>query len=154
MRDQARDGERGMAPLELALGVLAIMVPVTFLVLSFGPWMEHRTFARLAAAEAARLVVTTNGDETAAIDRIVGLAAGSGIDPAGVRIAFCGGEPSPLEGPALSTCVPGGDLVRGGTVTVEIAADVPLVVTPYGPVGIRTTAYRHAESIDLYRSIP
>lgn len=142
--------EEGMAPLELALGVLVILVPLALLVLSFGPWLEHRTFVRLAAAEAARLVVTTNGDEGAAVDRVRALAEGGGISPEAVRIGFCGGSPGPLAAPA-DGC---GDLVRGGVVSVEVAVDVPLVVTPYGPVGIRETAYRHTESVDPFRSLP
>ncbi len=142
--------EEGMAPLELALGVLAILVPLALLVLSFGPWLEHRTFVRLAAAEAARLVVTTNGDEGAAVDRVAALAEGSGISPEAVRIAFCGGAPASLAAPEVGC----GDLVRGGVVSVEVAVDVALVATPYGPVGIRETAYRHTESVDPFRSIP
>lgn len=143
-----------MAPLELAVGILAILVPIALLVLSFGPWMEHRTFVRLAAAEAARLVVTTNGDEEAAVHRIAGMAEAGGIAPESVRMAFCDGDPAPVTATITSSCLVAGSIVRGGTVTVQVWADVPTVVTPYGPIGIRTASYRHTEAVDLYRSMP
>jgi len=141
-----------MAALELALGVLVILVPLAVLVLSFGPWLEHRTFVRLAAAEAARLVVTTNGDEGAARARIAGLASGSGIGADGVSVSFCGGDRTPLGAAPAGSC--GERVPRGGTVTVEVAVAVPLVVTPYGPLAVREAAYRHTEPVDPYRSIP
>jgi len=141
-----------MAALELALGVLVILVPLAALVLSFGPWLEHRTFVRLAAAEAARLVVTTNGDESAARARIAGLASGSGIEEHGVSVSFCGGDRTPLGAAPAGSC--GERVPRGGTVTVEVAVAVPLVVTPYGPLAVREAAYRHTEPVDPYRSIP
>ena len=56
------NSERGATPVELALGLMLLVVPVAIIVLSIAPVFEHRNFARRAASEAARIMVLTTGD--------------------------------------------------------------------------------------------
>lgn len=146
-------GERGAAPVELAAGVALILVPTALLILSFGPWLERHSFVRVAAAEAARHVVVSGGDEAGAAQRVASMAANSGLDPASIRIGFCGGAPAGLGQPAASSCV-GSGLFPDGAVTVRLEADVPLLVLPSFTLGGLVTAYEHTERVEPYRSLP
>ena len=51
--------------MELALGLMLLVVPVAIVVLSIAPVFEHRNFVRRAAAEAARTMVLSTGDPSA-----------------------------------------------------------------------------------------
>jgi hypothetical protein len=142
--------DRGAASLELALGAGLLVIPALLVVVSFGPWLEGRAFARAAAAEAARAAVLSQGDPAVAGSELVAdMVAGRGIDPALVRVSMCGG-PSLPPGSGQSSCV----LARGAMVTASVSVTVPLISTPWGPVGGLTVAASHAEPVDAYRSLP
>lgn len=148
--------ERGSAPLELALGVLVLMVPVAVMGLSFGPWMQRRSFIRLAAAEAARYVIISDGDVAGAVNQVAVMAANYGVDPETVRIGLCGADPVSVGAGGGSDC---GPLPAGGYVTVTVEADVPVVTLPWRDnegtpvaVGGVVSRYDHSEYVDLYRS--
>jgi hypothetical protein len=146
-------GERGVAPIELALGILVILIPLALIALSFGPTLERRVFVRTAAAETARFIVLSEGDEARALDQLRQMAQNSGIDPAGLRLALCGGPASPvLEAPA-STCMGPEGLGRGTEVEVWLEADVPVMPVPRIDRAIVRVSYRHVEMVDRYRSI-
>lgn len=132
--------ERGATPLELALGLMLLVVPVTIIALSVAPVFEHRNFVRRAATEAARtLVLADDQQEAAAVAVIETLAIGMGIDPGNVRVVLCGGSPCSLE--------------RGAQVSVEVTATVPELST-FLPIGQLTVTATHIEQVDLYRSRP
>jgi hypothetical protein len=131
--------ERGSASLELALGVAVLVVPAVVAVISFAPWLEARAFVRAAAAEAARAAVLAPADPGAAGVRAVSdMAAGRNMGE--VSVIMCGG----------GVCV----IERGETVAATVAVEIPLVATPWGPVGGITVEASHAEPVDLYRSLP
>lgn len=139
-----------MASLELALGAGLLVIPALVVVVSFGPWLEGRAFARAAAAEAARSAVLAQGDPAAAGSALVAdMAVGRGIDPGSVRVAMCGGPPLPA-GAGQGYCL----LVRGAMVTATVSVVVPLISTPWGPVGGLTVVASHSEPVDAYRSLP
>jgi len=144
--------ERGSSPIELAAGVLLILVPVALLTLSFGPWLGRRSFVRSAAAEAARYLVISDGAEGAVLERVATMASNNGYTTAELRIGFCGGPIHGLDQERLSTCA--GSLDRDATVSVRVEMDVPGVMTLFGTVGDLVTAYEHYEIVEPYRSMP
>ena len=132
--------DRGATPVELALGVMVLLVPVAIVVLSVAPVFEHRNFARRAAAEAARTMVLTTGDpEVEALQVIIAQARSMGIDPDSVTVVLCGG----------TTC----SIKRGDVVTVEVSVLVEELSSflPIGTINVRAV---HSEQVDLYRSRP
>jgi hypothetical protein len=132
--------DRGASPLELALGLMLLVVPVTIIVLSVAPVFEHRNFVRRAAAEAARtLVLADDQPEAAAVSVVKTLAIGMGIDPADVTVILCAGAACSLE--------------RGAQVSVEVIAAVP-ELSSFLPIGELTVNATHVEQVDLYRSRP
>lgn len=131
--------DRGSASLELALGVAVLVVPAVVAVASFAPWLEARAFVRAAAAEAARAAVLAPADPAAAGVRAVSdMATGRNLDS--VSVVMCGGDACVIE--------------RGVTVAATVTVEIPLVATPWGPVGGITVGASHAEPVDLYRSLP
>lgn len=139
--------ERGHAAVELALAVGVLLIPVALVVTAFGPWSERRVAAESVAAEAARAAVLELSQSSGNTVVIAG-TADLGIDPALVRIGWCGAAPGPLDAPTGSC-----PQVRGGTVTVTIELWTPLFSTPWGPVGGLWVSADHSEPIDLYRSL-
>jgi Flp pilus assembly protein TadG len=134
------NSERGTTPVELALGVMLLVVPVAILVLSVAPVFEHRNFVRRAAAEAARTMVLTTGDPEAEALAVVDAQAQSmGIDPANVTVVLCGG----------AACV----VDRGAVVTVDVTVTVE-EVSSFLPIGTITVHAVHSEQVDTYRSRP
>lgn len=132
--------DRGASPLELALGLMLLVVPVTIIVLSVAPVFEHRNFVRRAAAEAARtLVLADDQPEAAAASVVKTIAIGMGIDPADVTVILCGGAACSLE--------------RGAQVSVQVFAVVP-ELSSFLPIGQLTVDATHIEQVDLYRSRP
>ena len=126
--------------MELALGVMLLVVPVAVMVLSIAPVFEHRNFARRAAAEAARTMVLTTGDpEDAALEVIVAQARSMGIDPDHVTVLLCGGVGCAVD--------------RGAIVTVEVSVVVE-ELSALLPIGTITVHGVHSEQVDLYRSRP
>ncbi len=130
------------------------MIPAAMVVLAFAPMLETRTFLRLATAEMARAIATTDGDEALAFERIADMAANNAIDPARVQVSLCGGPESSLGGAPASTCLNvDGVLERGTYVTVSMSAAVDVVPIFTDTVTL-DIGHEHAELIDLYRSIP
>ena len=147
--------ERGATPIEFAAGVALLLIPIVFLVASFAPWLERQSMARVAAAEAARLVATspTGLVDEASIGAVVGtIAANHEVDPADVRVYFCPPEGAADAVRAGSTCSP---IVRGQLLRVEVDVQLPAVTVPLiASVGeVRWTAV-HIEQVDRYRSLP
>ena len=149
----AHRGDRGVAPIELALGILVILVPLALIALSFGPTLERRAFVRTAAAEMARFIVVSEGDESRAMVQLRQLAANNGIDHGQLRIALCGGEVTSVDEALASTCVGPDGLGRGSLVEVWLEADVPVTPIPRIDRPILRSSYRHVEMADRYRSI-
>ena len=61
--------DEGAAPIEFALAVGFLLIPMVVLVMSVAPWVERQSMARVAAGEAARILVLSSGstpDEVAA----------------------------------------------------------------------------------------
>jgi hypothetical protein len=139
------DPDRGHAGIELALAVGVLMIPAAIVVLGFGPWSERSVFASAAAAEAARSAVlsleTETGDSV-----ILEMGKNYGLEPDEIRAGWCG--VTPAVGGA-GTCV----MTRGAVIEVTVDVWVPLVNTPWGAVGGLWVTRRHAENIDLYRSL-
>jgi len=134
------DSESGASPIELALGLMVIVVPVAIMVLSIAPIFEHYNFARRAAAEAARTLVLSIGNPEGEARALVdSMAAGHQVDSAAVSVSFCGGNGCGLE--------------RGSIVTVEVEVVVP-EVSAFLPLGDLTVRAIQSEQVDPYRSRP
>lgn len=134
------NSEKGAAPVEFALGIAIILVPVAILVLSIAPVFEHYNFARRAAAEAARTLVLSSSDPEGEALTVVGsIAAGFGIDPGDVSTEFCGGAGCGLD--------------RGSVATVEVQV-VVREISSFLPVGTFTVGAVQSELVDPYRSRP
>lgn len=146
-------GDRGTAAIELVLGVTLILVPMAMVVLSFAPLLASRSFVRAAAADTARQIASGVASEVEAVDALTVSAANNRIDPDRLWVSLCDGPRSSLSSTLASTCTEDGVLERGRLVTVEIGTEVGVA-----PIFLRTltfqTAHRHAELVDLYRSIP
>ena len=132
--------ERGATPVELALGVMLLVVPVAIVVLSIAPVFEHRNFARRAAAEAARTMVLSTGDPSAeALAVIEAQARSMGIDPDDVTVLLCGGAECAVD--------------RGSVVTVDVTVLVQ-ELSSFLPIGAITVNAVHSEQVDMFRSRP
>lgn len=130
--------ERGSAPVELALGVGVLVVPIVLLLAALPPLIEYRSVARLAAAEAARIVATGDGSAaTAAAARATAEAMAGDL---ATTVSFCGG-----------TC----SVVRGAVVEVTVTLDAPAAAVPLvGEIGAVRVSASHRERVDDYRSLP
>lgn len=137
--------DRGSAPIEFAVGVLVLLVPVALLVLSFGPALERRVLARSLAVDVVRALVVSGGAVSAdSALRFNRLIETSGVAPASVRIGVCGSPPRPVE--MIGEC----PLVDRTAVEVEVEVHVPALL-PGGPTAVSHT---HTEPLDPYRSTP
>jgi hypothetical protein len=137
---RAMTKERGASPIEFALGILTIVLPIAIVVLSVAPIFEARNFVRRAAAEAARAgVLATAEPLAAASESVVSVAEGMGVASGDVSALFCDGAP----------CSWG----RGAVFVVEVSMSVRQV-SELLPIGEITVRARHAEQVDLYRSRP
>lgn len=137
--------ERGSAPIEFAVGVLVLLVPVALLVLSFGPALERRVLARSLSVEVARALVVSGGTvSTDSVLRFSRLIETSGVSAASVQIGVCGR-------PARSV-----DMVDGcplaGRDSVEVA--IVVEVETWLPGGPQAVSHTHVEPLDPYRSTP
>jgi hypothetical protein len=131
--------QRGVSPLEVALGLMLLVVPMAIIALSVAPVFEHRNFVRRAAGEAARVMAVAESDpEARARSAVEQLTAGFGVDPGQVTVRFCDG---------------GCSLDRGSLVVVEVEAVVE-ELSPFLPIGRITVSATHAEQVDPYRSRP
>ena len=126
--------------MELALGVMLLVVPVAIVVLSIAPVFEHRNFVRRAAAEAARTMVLTTGDPSAeALAVVEAQATSMGIDPGDVTVLLCGGVECAVD--------------RWSIVTVDVTVLVD-ELSSFLPIGTITVHAVHSEQVDLFRSRP
>jgi hypothetical protein len=131
-------GQRGSVPIEFALGVGVLVLPVALLVLTLPGWVERQMVARLAAQQAARLVVLEGEADVAAVARLVdGIAANHGVPAGDVAVEVA---PSPAP---------------GAVVTAAVTVRVPVAVVPgFGPAGGFTLRAAHSVRVDDYRSLP
>lgn len=126
--------------MELALGLMLLVVPVAIVVLSIAPVFEHRNFVRRAAAEAARTMVLSTGDPSAEAWAVIeAQAIGMGVDPASITVLLCGGAECAVD--------------RGSVVTVEVTVLVH-ELSSFLPIGTITVNAVHSEQVDLFRSRP
>lgn len=125
------------------MGVL--LLPAAIAVLAFGPWSERRVAAEAMAAEAARAAVIELS-LSAGASALAGHADALGLDPAVVRLGWCGASPS--DDPA-GAC----PLTRGSAVVAAVEVWTPLIDTPWGSIGAIWVSASHSEPIDLYRSL-
>ena len=126
--------------MELALGVMLLVVPVAIVVLSIAPVFEHRNFVRRAAAEAARTMVLSTGDPSAeGLAVIEAQARSMGIDLADVTVLLCGGTECAVD--------------RGSVVTVDVTVLVD-ELSSFLPIGTVSVKAVHSEQVDLFRSRP
>lgn len=136
--------ERGTAPIELAVGVLVLLIPVALLVLSFGPALERRVLARSHAVEIGRTLVEADGAlSDAEVARLVWHAESAGVDGTTIRVALCGGGDVPL------TDIGGCSLTSLDVVDVRVEIPVEPQLLPGGPAAV---SYTHLEPIEPYRS--
>ena len=137
--------ERGSAPIEFAVGVLVLLVPVALLVLSFGPALERRVLARSLAVDVARTLVISGGTIPAgALPRVSRRIETSGVSSSEVMIGVCGGPFRPID------MIEGCDLDGRTSVSVAIEVEVPSLL----PGGPKTVAHTHTEPLDPHRSTP
>jgi hypothetical protein len=137
--------EDGHAPIELALAVGVLLLPVALVVTGFGPWSERRVEAEAIAAEAARAAVLALSHE-AGHGVVSSMTHALGIPAGLVRVGWCGAGPA--QDPA-GACA----FERAGVVSIAIELWTPLVDTPWGSVGGLWVVGEHSEPIDLYRSL-
>jgi hypothetical protein len=149
MRRSWWEEERGSAPLEMVLGIGLILIPLALISLSFGPLLQRIVFTRIAAAEAARELVLSDGSESAVLALVRQMAINHGLAMGGVEVGFCDGVTGPITSAPRSAC---GPPVKGQIVTVLITTRSPAFVTPYGGVGRVTIRAAHTEMVGLYRS--
>lgn len=137
VRNAAEDGS---VPIEFALGVGLLLLPVAVLVLTFPTWAERQSLARLAAQEAARTVVL-------ATDPADGYQAATALAH---RIAANHGAPD-----AITAVTYGGAPVRGGSITATVTVAIPLPgLPPFDLLPAPAWTTSHTEPIDPYRSLP
>lgn len=149
MTEERLQAQRGSAPLELVLGIGLMLIPLALLSLSFGPLLERIVFARIAAAEAARELVLSDGSEGNVLRLVRQIASNHGVEAGGVSVGFCDGEIGSLRSSPRSAC---GPPVKGQLVKVVIVTQAPAFVTPYGGVGSITVRASQTEMVGLYRS--
>lgn len=150
-----RHAEDGSAPLELALGVGLLLLPVAVLVLSFPTWIERQAMARAAAGEAARAAVLAEHPDgaVAAAEALVAEAARNhGVDPADVTVCL---SSAPVGAPP-GACTDRPHLGRGAAVTAEVTVRLPALTLPGLATALEATSTtaRHTERVDRYRSYP
>lgn len=147
MRDPA--AERGSAPIELVLAIGLILIPMALLSLSFGAQLQRMVFVRIAAVEAGRELVLSDGSETDVVALIASIARNHGVQVGDVAVGFCGGEMRPVTQQPGSGC---GQPAKGSEFTVTVTVRIPAFITPYGEVGSLTARASHTEIVGLYRS--
>lgn len=137
--------ERGSAPIEFAVGVLVLLVPVALLVLSFGPALERRVLARSLSVEVARVLVFSGGPVSSdSVLRFSRLIEASGVSPDSVRIGVCGNPARPVG--MIDGCP------LAGRTSVEVLVDVE--VASWLPGGPEVVSHTHIQPLDPYRSTP
>ena len=79
------NSEEGSAPLELVFGIGLILIPFALLSLFFGPYLQWMVFVRIAAVEAARELVLSDGSEAAVLRLVREIARNHGVAGGGVQ---------------------------------------------------------------------
>lgn len=127
------------AAVELVLVLGLILLPLLAGIAQLPRWVDAKSTADLAAAEAARQVVLADTWQ-------------EGTDNAR-RVAESVVVNRGLEVGTMQPLVFDGELVRGGTVTVTVTIQVPPIVLPgFGEVGGSISLSRSAtERVDDYR---
>ncbi|NNC39725.1 MAG: hypothetical protein HKN95_03445 [Acidimicrobiia bacterium] len=147
--------DRGSTPIEFALAVGFLLIPMAVLVMSIAPWVERQSMARVAAGEAARVLVLSAGstpDEATATSVALLIASNHGVDSSDVAVFFCAPSDATEAVKESSHCP---DLVRGALVDVEVRVRVPAAtVLGIGTFGEATVSARVTEQVELYRSFP
>nr|MDE0500312.1 hypothetical protein [bacterium] len=146
---KGRRSQRGSAPIELVLAIGLILIPMALLSLSFGPYLERMVLVRIAAAEAARELVRSDGSAEGVLALVAEIVRNHGVQLDDVAVGFCGEAIRPVTERPGRGC---GPPAKGGEFTVTVAVGVPALVTPYGEVGKLTVRASHAETVGLYRS--
>jgi len=132
--------EDGSVPIEFALGIGLLLLPVAVGVLTFPTWVERQSLARLAAQEAARTVVL-------AADPAAGYQAGTALAQ---RIAANHGAPD-----AITAVTYDGAPIRRGSITATVTVAIPLPgLPPFDLLPALAWTTSHTEPIDPYRSLP
>lgn len=148
-----RIDDRGASPIEFALAVGFLLIPTAVLVMSIAPWVERQSLARVAAGEAARVLVLSQGstpDEGAAYGVVLQIASNHGVDQGDVSVFFCAPESATDVIKAASHCP---TLERGAIVDVEVRVRVPAAtVLGIGTFGEATVSSRVSEQVELFRS--
>lgn len=141
--------QRGSAPIELVLGIGLLLIPLALLSLSFAPLLQRMVFVRIAAAEAARELVLSDGSEARVLALIREIANNHEVQVAGVSVSYCDGVMGLVDSLPRSDC---GSPVKGNLFKVVISTRAPAFFTPYGTVGNVTVRATHTEMVGLYRS--
>lgn len=149
-----RRSERGSVPIELALGVGLLVLPIAVLVLSFPTWVERQSMARSAAQEAARLAVLATdpiGAERDAVALVDEVAANHGLDPEDAEVCL---SVHPLESPSPERCTGLSRIPRGAAVTAAVSVRLPALTFPGLSTLVPEVTWtaRATERVDLYRS--
>lgn len=148
--------ERGVAALELPLAIGLLLIPTAFVVLMLASWAARANMARLAAAEAARVIVTapTTDPDDAYVRAIIDQIAVNHSIPAGdVSAALC---VAPSMTPGEKAAARCDALSRGMPVRVEVTVAIPLMAFPGSgqSFGGFDWTVAHTELVDRYRSFP
>ncbi len=146
--------ERGVAAIELPLAIGLLLIPTAFVVLMLAPWAARANMARLAAAEAARIIVTdpTPDPDDEHIRMIVDqIAVNHSIPAADVSAALCVTDSMTPGQKEAARC---DALVRGMEVRVEVTVAIPVVALPGSgrSFGGFSWTVAHTELVDRYRS--
>lgn len=145
--------DQGAAPIEFALAVGFLLIPMAVLVMSIAPWVERQSMARVAAGEAARILVLSSGtspDEISASAVALRIASNHGVDADEVSVYFCAPEEASDETKSTSHCPP---LGRGELMAVEVRVRVPATtILGIGTFGEGSVSSRITEQVELFRS--
>lgn len=154
-RDAIRS-ERGAAAVELPLAIGLLLIPTAFVVLMLAPWAARANMARLAAAEAARIIVTaptTDPDDEYIRSVVDQIAINHSVPAEQVSTTLCVTPSMTSSQKAAARC---DALARGMEVRVEVTVSIPLV--PFPGTGESFGGFNwtvaHTELVDWYRSFP
>lgn len=139
--------ERGSAPLELALGLGLLLLPMAMTLLAFVPVLHRRSLAgELANQTAALLAIGRPVDEVLALLEEDASFAGIPSGEIGVGLCVSAGAP----GRVVGSCE-----VRPGTVvSVTVVVPGPSIPVPFGIVGAGPVSATNVRLVDRHRSLP
>ena len=145
--------EGGATPIEFPLAVGFLLIPMAVLVMSIAPWVERQSMARVAAGEAARVLVLSPGaapDQESALQIVWQVAQNHGVDAEDVSVFFCAPDDGSEQEKGLFGCPP---LTRGDLVAVEVRVRVPAAtVLGVGTFGEASVSARVTEQVEFFRS--